>query len=133
MSTFPASGEAPAIEAAFGPVPRTFTHRNAAGAVLAAGTWEPTAVLSFQSFGPATEEQNAEFGGLPPGSEGGKVVLKVALYIDGVHLHDGILTIVCLLGFPPRNAEEATLLLVQGTDYNFHTALHGDNILIRDS
>ena len=128
-----ASGEAPAVEAAFGTFPRTFTHRDAAGAVLGSGTWEPTAVLSYQSYGPATEEQNAEFGGLPPGSEGGKVQFKVALYVGGVHVHDGIITIVCLLGVPPRNADEATLLLVQGTDHNFHTPLHGDNIFIRAS
>ena len=90
------------VTAAFGPVPRTFTHRDAAGNVLADGTWEPTAVLSYRSFGPATPEQEAEFGGLPPGSEGGKVMIKVALFVGGVHVHDGIITIVCLLGQPPR-------------------------------
>jgi len=83
-------------------------------------------------FGPATAEQSAEFGGLPPGTEGGKMLLKVALFVNGVHVHDGIITIVCLLGVPPANAEESTLLLVQGTDYNFHTPLHGDNVFIRD-
>jgi hypothetical protein len=125
------SGDAPLITDAFGPVPRTFTHRNAAGDVLADGTWEPTAVLSYQSFGPATAEQIAEFGGLPAGSEGGKVLLKVALFVDGVHLHDAILTVVCQLGEPRANAVEPTLLLVQGTDYNFHTVVEGDNIVIR--
>jgi hypothetical protein len=127
-----AGGDAPTITAAFGSVPRTFTHRTATGTVLASGTWEPTAVLSYRSFGPATEEQSAEFGGLPPGTEGGKMLLQVALYVGGVHVHDGIVTIVCLLGTPPKNADESTLLLVQGTEFNFHTALRGDNVFIRD-
>ena len=119
------------VTAAFGPVPRTFTHRDAAGNVLADGTWEPTAVLSYRSFGPATPEQEAEFGGLPPGSEGGKVMIKVALFVGGVHVHDGIIIIVCLLGQPPKNAAESTLLLVQGTHFNFNEVVSGDNIFIR--
>jgi hypothetical protein len=127
------SGDAPAIEAALGSVPRTFTHRDASGDVLASGTWEPTKLLSFHSFGPATQEQIDAFGGLPPGSEGGKVKFKVALFVDGVHVHNGIVTIVCLLGVPPKNAEESTLLLVQGTSFNFHTVVEGDNLLIRES
>src|SRR5438105_12210679 len=96
------SGDGGAVAEAFGEIPRTFTHRDAQGNVLVEGTWEPTAVLSFESFGPATAEQEAEFGGLPPGSEGGKVMFKVALFVGGVHVHDGIITIVCLLGQPPR-------------------------------
>src|SRR5712691_533990 len=61
-----ASGEAAALEAAFGSVPRTFTHRDGQGSVLAQGTWEPSEVVSYRSFGPATEEQVAELG-LPAG------------------------------------------------------------------
>jgi hypothetical protein len=126
-----ASSDAPLVTAAFGPVPNTFTHRAADGTVLAEGTWVPTAVLSYRSYGPATAEQISELGGLPDGSEGGKVMLKVALYVGGVHVHDGILTIVCLLGTPPAHAEESTLLLVQGTEYNFNHVVEGDNIFIR--
>ena len=126
------SGDGGAVEEAFGSVPRTFTHRNSQGSVLAQGTWETTAVLSYQSFGPATPEQDAFFGGLPPGSEGGKVLLKVALYVGGVHVHDGIVTIVCHLGMPSPNAVESTLLLVQGTGFNFNEPVSGDNIFIRE-
>jgi hypothetical protein len=126
-----ASGDAPAIEAAFGKVPRTFTHRDADGNVLAEGTWEPTQVLSYRSFGSATAEQNAELG-LPPRSEGGKMLIKVALNVDGVHVHDGILTIVCELGQPPKNSVEETLLLVQETQFNFNEPVSGDNIFIRE-
>ncbi len=125
------SGDGNLVQAAFGPVPRTFTHRDAGGNVLAEGTWEPTAVLSYSSYGPATEEQNAFFGGLPEGSEGGKVKVKVALFVDGVHVHDGILTIVCELGQPPTNSVEETLLLVQDTPFNFNEVVSGDNIFIR--
>ena len=126
-----ASGDAPAIEAAFGEFPRTFSHRDADGDVLAEGTWEPTQVLSYRSFGPATEEQNAELG-LPPGSAGGKVMIKVALFVDGVHLRDGILTVVCELGRPPRNSVEETLLLVQDSPLNFNQPVSGDNIFIHE-
>ena len=127
------SGDAPAVTAAFGSVPRTFTHRDAAGNVLASGTWEPTAVLSYLSFGPATPEQIAFFGGLPEGSEGGKLAIKVALFVDGVHVHDGIITIVCELGVPPKNSEETALLLVQGIDFNFNQPVEEGfgNIFIR--
>jgi hypothetical protein len=126
------AGDGGPVTDAFGPVPRTFTHRNAAGNVVAQGTWEPTDVLSYQSFGPATAEQNAFFGGLPPGSEGGKVMMKVALFVGGVHVHDGIVTIVCELGVPPKNSVESTLLLVQGTELNFNEVVSGDNIFIRN-
>jgi hypothetical protein len=126
-----ASGDGSLLTDAFGPVPRTFTHRDSVGNVRAEGTWEPTAVLSYQTYGPATAEQIAEFGGLPDGSEGGKVMLKIALFTDGVHAHDGILTIVCLLGVPPTHAQESTLLLVQGTEFNFNKVVEGDNLLIR--
>ena len=127
------SGDAPAVTAAFGPIPRTFTHRDANGNVLAAGTWEPTDVLSYRSFGPATPEQIAFFGGLPEGSEGGRLAIKVSLFVGGAHVHDGIITIVCELGVPPKNSAETALLLVQGTDLNFNQPVEeGDgNIFIR--
>jgi hypothetical protein len=127
------SGDAPAVTAAFGAIPRTFTHRDAGGNLLATGTWEPTAVLSYRSFGPATPEQIAFFGGLPEGSEGGKLAIKVALFVGGAHVHDGIITFVCELGVPPKNSVETALLLVQGTDLNFNQPVdEGDgNIFIR--
>ena len=87
-------------------------------------------MLSYRSFGPATDEQVAELG-LPDGSEGGKLMVKVALLVSGAHVHDGILTIVCELGQPPKHSEEATLLLVQGTSLNFNDVVSGDNIFIR--
>lgn len=127
------SGDAPAVTAAFGAIPRTFTHRDANGTVLATGTWEPTAVLSYRSFGPATPEQIAFFGGLPEGSEGGKLAIKVALFVGGAHVHDAIITIVCELGVPPKNSVETAQMLVQGTDLNFNQPVEegNGNIFIR--
>src|SRR5438445_9706359 len=91
------SGDGGAVAEALGEVPRTFTHRDAQGNVLIEGTWEPTAVLSFESFGPATAEQEAELGGLPPGSEGGTVMFTVPLFVGGIHVRDAIITICCHL------------------------------------
>jgi hypothetical protein len=124
------TGDGGAVAAAFGEVPRTFTHRDAQGNILAEGTWELTAVLSFESFGPATPAQEAEFGGLPPGSEGGKVMFKAALFVGGAHVHDAIITIYCHLGEPRKNVVEATLVHVQGTKFNFNEVVSGDNIFI---
>jgi hypothetical protein len=129
------TGEGPLVGAVFGPIPNSFTHRDRDGSVLATGTWEPTDVLSYQSYGPATPEQIAEFGGLPPGTEGGKLMMKVALFVGGVHVHDGIITIVCLLGNPPKHAEETALVLVQGAGLNFNEPVEegNGNIFIRAS
>jgi hypothetical protein len=88
-------------------------------------------VVSYRSFGPATAEQNAFFGGLPPGSEAGELIFKMALFVGGVHVHDGFITIVCELGVPPKNLAESTLLLVPGTSYNVNEPVSGDNIVIR--
>jgi hypothetical protein len=126
------SGQGGAIEAAIGEVPRTFTHRDAEGNVLAEGTWEPTALLSYHSFGPATPEQEAEMGELPPASEGGKAMFKAALFVGGVHVHDAIITIYCHLGEPRDNVVEATLVHVQGTSLNFNEVVSGDNLFIRE-
>jgi hypothetical protein len=126
------SGDGGAVGAAFGDFPRTFTHRDAAGALLATGTWEPTGVLSYRSFGPATPAQIAN-GGLPPGSEGGKLIMKVALFVDGRHAHDGILTVVCTeIGLPPNNVSEGSLLLVPDDGLNFNAVIHGESIFIRE-
>ena len=126
------SGNGGPVTAAFGDIPRTFTHRDAQGNVRVQGTWEPTEILSYRSFGPATPEQIAFFGGLPPGSEGGEMMIKAGLFVGGVHVADGIITIVCELGVPPKNSVESTLLLVQGTDLNFNEPLSADNIFIRE-
>jgi hypothetical protein len=126
------SGNGGVVAELIGEVPRTFTHRDAQGNVRAEGTWEPTALLSYHSFGPATPEQEAEMGGLPPGSEGGKVMFKAALFVVGVHVHDAIVTIYCHLGEPRKNVVEATLVHVQGTNLNFNDVVSGDNLFIRE-
>lgn len=126
------SGDGGAIAEAIGELPRTFTHRDAQGNVLVEGTWEPTALLAYDSFGAVTPEQEAELGGFPPGSEGGKVMFKAALLVGGVRAHDAIITIYCQLGVPRKNVVESTLVQVQGTNLNFNEVVSGDNIFIRE-
>lgn len=125
------SGEAPHIAAAYGEVPRLFTHRDTDGNVLAQGSWQPTAVLSYRSYGPATPEQHEKFGGLPPGTEGAKLRVKIALSVNGEQVDTGVLTVDCLLGVPPKNAEEAVLLVMQEAGINFNQPVHGDSVFIR--
>jgi hypothetical protein len=126
------NGNGGAIAEAIGELPRTFTHRDAEGNVLAEGTWEPMTLLNYQSFGPVTAAQEAELGSFPPGSEGGKVMFKVAFFVGGVHVHDAIITIYCMLGEPRKNVVEATLVQVQGTNLNFNEVVSGDNLFIRE-
>src|SRR2546421_4625306 len=64
-----------------------FTHRNAAGAVLASGTWTAVDLLSFHSFGSGAVQ------GLPANFEGGKALLRVRLSPAGGGTHDAILRI----------------------------------------
>src|SRR5262245_18931015 len=53
----------------------SFTHTNAAGTVLAAGTWETTGLLDYQSYG-----CGEVFGSpLPPDLCGGRVSMRVML------------------------------------------------------
>lgn len=56
--------------------------------------------------------------------------MKIASLVCGVHVHDGILRGVCLLGNPPKHAQESATLVVQDTPYNFHKPVEGDNLLI---
>jgi hypothetical protein len=53
----------------------SFTHRNAAGTVLATGTWEVTGLLVYQSYG-----CGVVFGtSIPPNFFGGRVAMSVVL------------------------------------------------------
>ena len=86
----------------------TFTHKNAAGDVLASGTWEATKLLSFKSYGSASAQ------GLPPAWEGGKAQILVNIIVGGVVVHTGILTVECVLGDKiPAGATEGVRLNVK--------------------
>src|SRR5215813_11075255 len=77
----------------------SFTHRNAAGMVLAAGTWEATGLLDYQSYG-----CGVVFGTpLPPNFCGGRVAMRVMLTTPFGEF-PGILTVICVIGPNPPNA-----------------------------
>jgi hypothetical protein len=112
----------------------TFTHRNAAGAVLATGTWEATGLLDYQSYGCGVVFGNP----IPPNLCGGRVAMRVVLTTPLGQL-PGILTVICVIGPNPPNSiisngdrsEGATLNIPGHINFN-HTA-GGDNLIIQTS
>src|SRR5437773_378771 len=79
----------------------SFTHRNAAGTVLATGTWEATGLLDYQSYG-----CGVVFGApLPPPPIlcGGRVAMSVMLRTP-LGQFPGTLTIICVIGPNPPNS-----------------------------
>ena len=112
----------------------TFTHMNAAGTVLATGTWEATGLLDYQSYG-----CGVVFGDqIPPNFCGGRVEMRVTLTTPFGEL-PGILTVVCVIGPNPPNSiisngdrsEGATLSIPGHINFN-HTA-GGDNVIVQTS
>ena len=79
----------------------TVVHKDAAGNVLATGTFEATGLVSFQSFG-------CGGGGLPDFLCGGIAKLNVTITPDfDTTLHfPSVLLIDCTLGNPPPSAAE---------------------------
>jgi hypothetical protein len=112
----------------------TFTHTNAAGAVLASGTWEATGLLGYQSYG------CGEVFGTPIPSFlcGGRVAMRVMLTTALGEL-PGTLTIFCVIGPNPPNSiisngdrSEGATLSVPGV-VNFNHSAGGDNVIIQTS
>jgi hypothetical protein len=102
-----------------------FTHKNAAGNVLASGTWIAVELLSFHSFGSGAVQ------GLPANFEGGKALLRVRLSPAGGGALDAILRVTCHLGDKiPASAEEGIRLNVQGV-INFTEEAGGNTLFIR--
>jgi hypothetical protein len=112
----------------------TFRHMNAAGTVLATGTWEATGLLDYQSYGCGVVFGNP----LPPNFCGGRVEMRVTLTTPLGQL-PGILTVICVIGPNPPNSiisngdrsEGATLSIPGHINFN-HTA-GGDNVIIQTS
>jgi hypothetical protein len=112
----------------------SFTHKNAAGAVQASGTWEATGLLDYQSYG-----CGVVFGDpLPPPPTlcGGRVAMRVMLTTPLGHF-PGILTIICVIGPNPPNSiisngdrSEGATLSVPGI-INFNHSAGGDNFIIQ--
>ena len=110
----------------------SFTHRNAAGTVLATGTWEATGLLDYQSYG-----CGVVFGTpLPPNFCGGRVAMRVILTTPLGQL-PGILTVICVIGPNPPDSiisngdrSEGAMLNVPGL-VNFNHTAGGDNVIIQ--
>jgi hypothetical protein len=110
----------------------TFTHMNAAGTVLATGTWEATGLLDYQPYG-----CGVVFGDpIPPNFCGGRVAMRVMLTTPLGKL-PGILTVICVIGPNPPNSiisngdrSEGATLSVPGV-INFNHTAGGDNVIIQ--
>jgi hypothetical protein len=111
-----------------------FTHTDAAGTVLAAGTWTTTKLLAYQSYGCGVVEGDP----LPPDFCGGKLKMAVVLTPDGTDLQiPAILTVFCIIGPNPPNSHddlsgEGITLVVPGI-INFNKIVSGMNIYIQTS
>jgi hypothetical protein len=101
----------------------TFIHANAAGKVLAHGTWKAEELVSFKSFGSGSAQ------GLPANFEGGIAVLKVELRTSsGVEVR-AVLLISCELGNPPAGTFEGITL--NAGFINFNTPVSGATLFIQ--
>jgi hypothetical protein len=111
-----------------------FTHTNAAGTVLAAGTWTATKLLAYQSYGCGVVLGDP----IPPNFCGGKVKMAVVLTPDNTTLQiPAILTVFCIIGPNPPNSHddpsgEGITLVVPGI-INFNKIVSGDNVYIQTS
>ena len=111
----------------------SFTHSNAAGTVLATGTWEATGLLTYQSYG-----CGVVFGfPIDPNACGGRVAMQVVLTTPEGQL-PGFLTVFCVIGPNPPNSiitnadrSEGATLNVPGI-INFNHSAGGDNVIIQN-
>ena len=104
-----------------------FEHTNAAGTLLASGTWDALALNSFKSFGPSADP------GFPPNFEAGLAVLQIHLSPDGGGAgFDAILQITCVLpgAKAPAGYEEGVRVVVQDV-INFNKQVFGQTLFIR--
>jgi len=110
----------------------SFTHTDAAGDVLATGTWEATGLIDYQSYG-----CGVVFGTqIPSNFCGGRVAMRVVLTTPLGQL-PAILTVVCVIGPNPPNSvissgdrSEGAMLSVPGV-INFNHTAGGDNLIIQ--
>ncbi len=101
----------------------SFTHKNAAGAVVGSGTWTALRVLGFHSYGTDT------IAGML--LEGGQVLLRVRLVAGGgAIVLDAVLQIDCEIGKVPPGATEGIRLTVQAIDLNFNKEVQGLTVFV---
>jgi hypothetical protein len=113
-----------------------FTHTDSDGIVLATGSWEATALRSFEFYGCGILTFNGQV--LPPDFCGGALKLAVTLTPDGTTLAlPGTLTIFCIIGpqTPATHEDpsgEGITLVVNGA-LNFNKIVSGMNVYIKTS
>ncbi len=104
-----------------------FQHKNAAGTLLASGTWNALELLSFVSWGSSIDPT------LPPSFEAGKAHIRIHLSPDGGgNGFDAILQISCVLPGAkyPAGFEEGVRVVVSDV-INFNDQVHGQTLFIR--
>jgi hypothetical protein len=117
----------------------TFTHTSSTGTIVGAGTWTPTELLDYQSYGCGIVHFPPEEGGdviLPPNFCGGKVKMAVTLTTP-LGVLPAIMTVICIIGPNPPNSafsthSEGVQLDVPGV-VNFNHSAGGDNVIIQTS
>jgi hypothetical protein len=119
----------------------TFTHTDAAGNLVAEGTWEATGLLAFEFYGCGVIESVGVT--LPPDFCGGALKMSVLLTVTGPapiagFQAEGILDVFCIIGAQApashdEPAEEGIRLLVRGViNFNKIPAEHANmNVYIQ--
>ncbi|HEV8534544.1 MAG TPA: hypothetical protein VGR87_02340 [Candidatus Limnocylindria bacterium] len=119
----------------------TFTHRNASGTLVGAGTWTATELLEYQSYGCGVVHNFPTPGAttpLPSNFCGGAAKMRIVATPNGTSLKiDAILTIFCIIGPNPPNSHddpsgEGITLVVPGI-INFNKIVQGMNVFIQES
>lgn len=111
-----------------------WSHRNAAGVLLAKGTWTARRLLSYETYGPQ-EAINGFV--LPRGSEGGLAIIGVRMRPEGTgRSFDAYFTVDCLLGDEIQDgAHEGTTVdptTGPGKRRNFSVKVEGLTLFVRN-
>jgi hypothetical protein len=102
-----------------------FIHRGPAGNVIARGSWRAKKFLAYRTYGCAGCPA-----GLPPGSEGGNLLITAELRPDGGGEVDATIEINCALGnTPPNRLYDGVEVRVLGV--RFDQAQDGATLFIR--
>ena len=97
----------------------TYTIKDAAGTIVAAGSWTVVSILGFVDYG---TDPSA-----PPTFHGGEAQLRISLSGIG----EGVLTVECLVSTPPPAGKDEGIRLVLGQGLNFNKSMSGETIFIK--
>jgi hypothetical protein len=96
----------------------TYTIKDPAGDIVAAGPWTAVAVLSFVDYGADPSD---------PTLHGGEAHLRVSLSGIG----EGVLIVECLISSPPPAGKDEGIRLVLGRGLNFNKSTSGQTLFIK--